>query len=109
MPTPCFKDNRFISSRKRDQEVAAKRCGECPFLQKWGEAGLGEPEGVWGGMLPDDPIRVAHRAMNDKTENCRNGHERELYEIDLTDVVPGKEPRGCVRCSSLLLQIAVAS
>lgn len=106
MTTPCYKDTRFIGTADQMREVASK-CFDCPVVQFCGEAGIGELEGVWGGMLPTEEVRRNHRKTNDRNHNCRNGHPKELYRT-VVYTAGGKPVDGCSWCAKLLLEIAVA-
>ena len=108
MATPCFKDYRFDGTAKQMREVAGRCQAECPVVQLCGEAGIGEPTGIYGGLLPTDPVRVAFRSMRDKKVECANGHAYADYAVQIDS--GGPQPiTACTRCAALLLQIAVLS
>lgn len=107
MATPCYKDNRFIGTAAEMRSVK-KECLACPAVQWCGEAGLGEKEGVWGGTLPTDAVRVAHRKTNDRKVNCINGHPVEDYGVWIDS--GGQKPfLACTYCSSLHLRLLEVS
>lgn len=101
--TPCFMDNRFISPVAEVMREAAKECRNCPVWEACRELGLGEPDNVYGGTVPTDPIRrAARKAATSKT--CPQGHPRKDYGVMLEG--PGLKPvPGCVRCAALQLHV----
>lgn len=105
MTTPCFMDNRFIGTTEEMTE-AAKDCAKCPVWEACRELGLGEKDGVYGGLTPTHPLRKAARAArrNKKSLTCPQGHPRELYGT-VTEG-PGAQPiQTCARCAALQLYI----
>lgn len=106
MPTPCNLDNRFIGTLAEMTE-AATECAGCPVFLQCHELGLGEDDGVYAGLLPDDPIRVEHREANagNKMVTCPSGHPYVDYGV----LLPGQgrnRVQGCRRCADLRKYVA---
>lgn len=104
MNKPCKNDNRFIGTAE-EMDEAAKLCAGCPLLQACGELGLGELDGVYGGMTPTHPIRKAHRAANDLATRCLNGHRLDLFSWAV-DGGSQKPIIACRRCATLARYVA---
>ncbi|WP_162466205.1 WhiB family transcriptional regulator [Streptomyces taklimakanensis] len=97
--TPCYGHGRlFTSDTPADQNTAAALCADCPIREGCADHATdrGEPEGVWGGLTPDD--RAARRApacgteaawrrhaqLGDACTTCSEAHEARLRDNRLT-------------------------
>lgn len=109
MHTPCHNNPDFDSSNHRASRRAAAECFACPVFELCDELGRGERWGIWAGTLPESPERVAFRKENDKSVNCRNGHPRALYEVEVDALIVERAPIfGCSKCAALSRQIVEA-
>lgn len=107
MPTPCFQIPEFTSEDREDLEYASTLCGECPVRDACLQLGIGEKYNVYGGLLPKDPVRRAHRKTINLTETCPQGHSRELYAQWIEGGYPGHQAlKVCTRCLDLEKYIA---
>ena len=106
MPSPCYNDLRFISSRTDVMEEVAPLCADCPVALECLQLRIGEEEGVTAGLLPDAPERVAFREALDKRTTCPAGHPKSDYGVAVDVLVTEAKPvMGCTMCAALLRQL----
>ena len=104
---PCINDDRFIHDRLTIRAEVAPLCNACPLIEGCAQLGMGEDAGLWAGMQPTDPLRVAFRAavrsMVAKRLSCPNGHPTETYGLNLSGVMPDDYhgPYACARCNTI--------